>query len=591
VVDADCSNLGYFGVSLGGVKVTTSPAWLSRRLEEVGMRSINNIVDISNYVMLELGIPNHIFDREKISGNTLHIKRAGTEQSFVTLDGVSRALQASDTIIADQEKTLVLAGLMGGENSGVSESTTKIFIEVANWKAAQVRTTSVRLGLRTDSSQRYEKTLDSQMLTRTLYRLVELVQKVCPEAVIIGSQEYAGPTLPLKAPLLITTSVHKIQKVLGKLIDPQTIRRIFTSLDFNLSGSDEKLVVTIPSYRTTKDIECEADLVEEIGRHVGFDNITPEAPLVPVAPANLSSKQKLQRKIRDYLIQNAHASEAMTYPMLGEKLQTKMQWSPQSTLKILNSLSEDHDRMRDSLIPSLLEACTLNTKNFEDFRFFELGRTYQQDAKNFSRENSLLGIVFNDTEATPFLKLVDHFESLLITLQIPYDLVGRDEKFKNPLIQDSWIGLHPYEYLNVRVMGKFQGVIFSLHPLFAKKLKLKGNYSLALLDLSSFENNPIKDKTKYSQIAKFPHATFDCTVMTSTDTSVAAILDVVQKMRLSELQSCKVVGTYQVTPNEKSVTLRSVFANSEATLSGESIKNLENMLCDKLRQEGFPLKQ
>jgi phenylalanyl-tRNA synthetase beta chain len=198
----------------------------------------------------------------------------------------------------------------------------------------------------------------------------------------------------------------------------------------------------------------------------------------------------------------------------------------------------------------------------------------------------MLGIVFNDSEATPFLKLVDHFESMLMTLQIPYDLVGKDEKFKNLLLPDSWKGLHPYEYLNVRVMGKFQGVIFSLHPLFAKKLKLKGNFSCALLDLSSFENN-----TKYTQIAKFPHAIFDCTVMTSNETSVAAILDVVQKMRLTQLQSCKVVGTYQVTPHEKSVTLRSIFANSETTLSGESIKNLENMLCDKLRQEGFPLKQ
>jgi len=591
VVDADSSSLGYFGLSVDGVKVTTSPTWLSRRLEEVGMRSINNIVDISNYVMLELGIPNHIFDREKITGNTLTIKRAGLDQNFTTLDGVVRSLSAFDTVIADSDKTLVLAGLMGGENSGVSETTTKIFIEVANWKAAEVRRTSVRLGLRTDSSQRYEKTLDSQMLERTLYRIVELLQKVCLEAKVVGAPEYAGPSLPLKAPLLITTSVEKIQKVLGTSIDAAEIRRIFSSLDFTLSGSDEKLVVAIPSYRATKDIECEADLVEEVGRHVGFDNITPVAPFVPVAPANLTYKQKLHRKIRDYLFQNAHASETLTYPMLGEKLISKMQWIPSSTLKILNSLSEDHDRMRDSLIPSLLEVCALNTKNLDDFRFFELGRTYQQDSKNFARESSVLGMVFNDSDATPFLKLVDQFESLLTTLQVPYDLIDKDDKFKNPLLSDSWKGLHPYEYLNVRVMGKFQGVIFSLHPLFAKKLKLKGHYSIALLDLTSFENNLIKDKTKYAQIAKFPHATFDCTVMTATETSVAKVLEVVQKMRLPELQSCKVVGTYQVTNASKSVTLRCVFGSAEATLSGESIKNLENVLCDKLRQEGFPLKQ
>ncbi|MCO4755132.1 MAG: phenylalanine--tRNA ligase subunit beta, partial [Bacteriovoracaceae bacterium] len=278
-VDKDSSCVAYWGLSLDGVEVKESPLWIKNRIEAAGLRPINNIVDISNYVMLELGMPLHIFDRESIKDQTIHIKRSGKEQSFTTLDEVERKLVDEDTVICDSEKPLVLAGIMGGLNSGVNEKTSKVFIEVANWNAEQVRTTSTRLGLRTDSSQRYEKSLDSLQCYQTLLRTLELILESCPSAKVIGKPEYDGADLSELKPLTIKTSTAKIKTTLGFDLDEQRLVSIFEALDFKVEKENENLIVNVPTFRTTKDIECEADLIEEVGRMIGYDNIEPVAPM------------------------------------------------------------------------------------------------------------------------------------------------------------------------------------------------------------------------------------------------------------------------------------------------------------------------
>ena len=194
-VEKNSAGLVYWGLSMDGIEVGESPPWMCQRLTELGHRPVNSIVDISNYVMLETGIPNHIFDRDKIDGDVIRIKALEKEESFVTLDGVERTLYAGDTVVCSGEEPLVIAGIMGGEKSGVTEKTQRIFIEVANWKAVDVRRTSTRLGLRTESSQRYEKSLDSRLCDRVLYRIVELIRECQPTARIVGKVERDGKDL------------------------------------------------------------------------------------------------------------------------------------------------------------------------------------------------------------------------------------------------------------------------------------------------------------------------------------------------------------------------------------------------------------
>jgi phenylalanyl-tRNA synthetase beta chain len=588
-IHGDCSALGYFGLSLSNISVTDSPEWIKTRLIAVGLRPINNIVDISNYVMLELGIPLHIFDRDLIEGSEINIKRLTSDETFTTLDEVERSLNNTDTIIADAKKPLVIAGIMGGLNSGVSDSTTNIFIEVANWKAAEVRRTSTRLGLRTDSSQRYEKTLDTQLLERTLLRTLELVLELCPEAKIIGKMEYDGIDLASISALQVTTSGDKISKVLGIEVSQERVIEILSALDFDISNKDGNLTVGVPSYRATKDIENEADVIEEIGRVIGYDNITPFSPKLDVEPVKLSPAKVLHRKLQDFLVNHGRCFEIMTYPMIGNKLLDKAAWNRDDEVKIINGLSKDAEIMRPSLVPSLLNVAALNVKNEDEFKVFEIGRSYKREKKEFSKDRNTLGIVFYHKNESQFLSLVNTLKRALRYTSVPVDFVKANAKFSNPNVDPNWKGLHPYEYFDLKVMGKLHGFVTSLHPILGREFKIKGHLSIAILDLSSFEERPMKEKTKYTALSKFPGSTFDWTVLVDKDQAVGEILSTSKKIKLKELKSLKIVDVFHQ-EDKKAVTLRANFSDATQTLSGEFLETATNSLITAFSDAGYPLK-
>lgn len=587
--EGESAGLAYYGLTVTGVKVTESPEWMKSRLRACGLRSINSIVDISNYVMLELGHPLHIFDRDLISGNEVVIKKLNSDTTFKTLDEIDRKLIAGDTVIADNNGPLVLAGIMGGLNSGVNDKTTNVFIEVANWKAAMVRRTSTRLGLRTDSSQRFEKTLDSKLCYRTLLRTLELILELNPGAKVIGKAEYAGNDLSQIPVVKIKTSLKKIKTVLGFDLNEDRLRSILSSLDFSLEGSAENLTVTVPSYRSTKDVEQEADLIEEVGRIIGYDNITATSPLDTIAPVKLTEMQKVQRRVRDFMVLQGKSFEVMTYPLVGESLLKRVSWPLRNDLKLINSLSVDHNMMRTSLIPSLLEVCETNAKSFDRFRFFELGRAYNDDAKTFSKEALHLGAVFADKENNPFIDMVNTVSNLLSSLNISYDFVERNSKFTNSLVPAEWIGNHPFEYLNIRVMGKFAGVIFSVHPLVLRELKVKGHLTMALFDLSIFENFSAKDKTKYKPLSKFPSSAFDWTVVTNEETLASDVLAACKKVKVKELKEVQILDIFS-NEKKKFVTIRAILADETQTLTSEVLKQAETALIDATTKAGFNLK-
>jgi phenylalanyl-tRNA synthetase beta chain len=585
-VSEDSSCLAYYGLSIDNIKMSPTPDFIKNRLETVGLRSINLIVDISNYVMLELGVPNHIFDREKIAGDKIIIKRAG-EISFTTLDEVKRELISIDTIIADSQKPLVLAGLMGGLESGVTDSTSKIFLEVANWEAPEVRKTSVRLGLRTDSSQRYEKTLDSNLCHRTLLRLVDLILTHCPEAKIVGNVEKFVREDKLSKALSFEISVDYINRTLGMEIPKEQIIDIFSRLDFQITDSGNSLSVTVPTYRTTKDISCKADLVEEIGRMIGYDNIKPVSPMLPVKPVRLSKAKEFHRKITDFLIYETQSLQIMTYPLTGASLLKNAMWPVMNdNLVLVNSLSVDHDRMRPSLIPSAIEMASQNQKNFEAFSFFELGRSYL----DFQNERSQLLIGFYSREKSRFLELVNHTQKLLSALNVPAVFVAKSDKFKNPLIPADWAGIHPHEYSNIQIMGKFHGVLNTVHPLVLKSFKMKGHLSFAVIDLTELESREMKDKTKYSPLSKFPSSSCDFTVVMNKDLPAANALEALVSIKQKELKSKSIVDVFVMNDTQKAVSIRTVFEDSEKTLSPETIKNMETLIVQTLEKAGFPLR-
>lgn len=586
-VSEDSSCLAYYGLSIDGIKMKPTPDFIKNRLETVGLRSINLIVDISNYVMVELGMPNHIFDREKIHGGKVIIKRSGVDMKFKTLDETDRDLIALDTIIADTERPLVLAGLMGGLESGVTETTSKLFLEVANWEAPEVRKTSVRLGLRTDSSQRYEKTLDSNMCYRTLLRLVEMIKEHFPEAKVVGAPEKFVKANKLSQVVNLNISHQEIITSLGYKVEDSRIKSIFESLDFKVNLKDGVFQVAVPTYRTTKDISCKADLIEEIGRMIGYDNIPAVSPMLPVHPVRLSPTKQFHRKIQDFLVQNSRSLEIMTYPLVGKDLLEKALWPDLSEkLVLVNALSVDQDRMRPSIIPSVIEKASQNQKNFEAFSFFELGRSYL----DYEKERSHLVIAMYSREATRFVELENTVEKLLATLNVNFNFAPANDKFPSTVLPKSWQGIHPHEFMNVQIMGKFTGAIFTVHPLILKNYKMKGHLTLAVIDITDLESREMKDKTKYQPIPKFPSSSFDVTVVMDKEAPAASAVTALNVLKVKELKTKSIVSVFMIDELKKAVTVRTVFEDSEKTLTPETIKSLEQNIIQTLEKAGLYLR-
>jgi phenylalanyl-tRNA synthetase beta chain len=586
-VEPESSCLAYYGLSIDNIKMRPTPEWLKQRLETVGLRSINLIVDISNFVMLELGIPNHIFDRDQIKGDKVIIRRAGEQLKFRTLDEVDRDIVPTDTMIFDSERPLVLAGLMGGLESGVTDETTKLFLEVANWEAPEVRKTSVRLGLRTDSSQRYEKTLDSNLCYRTLLRLVDLITQHFPEAKVSGPVEKYLHSEKLSKEVQLTISHQQIVSALGMEVPVAKIKDIFERLDFKVELAQDSFKVIVPTYRTTKDISCRADLIEEIGRMIGYDNITPVSPMLPVRPVRLSVAKQFHRKIQDFLVMQGKSLQVMTYPLTGKELLEKSLWPVSNDhLALVNSLSVEHDRMRPSLIPAAVELASQNQKHFDSFSFFELGRSYL----DYEKERSHLLIGLYSRDKTRFLELVNSMEKLLAYLNIPANFSSRNEKFANPVLPANWQGVHPHEYLNIQVMGKYTGGLTTVHPLVLKNFKMKGYLSLAVLDITDIENREMKDKTKYTPIARFPSSSSDFTVVMDIHAPAASAITALASLKQKEIKSKSVVDVFVINETQKAVSIRTTFEDPEKTLSPETIKSLEQTIIQVLEKAGLPLR-
>lgn len=586
-VSEDSSCLAYYGLSIDGIKMKPTPEVIKNRLEAVGLRSINLIVDISNYVMIELGIPNHVFDREKIHGDKVMIKRAGEGMKFKTLDDVDRDLIPTDTIISDSDRPLVLAGIMGGLESGVTDSTTKLFLEVANWEAPEVRKTSVRLGLRTDSSQRYEKTLDSNLCYRTLLRLAEMITENFPEAKVVGAPEKFVKAAKLSLETNLNITHKEITTALGTSIEESRIKSIFESLDFKVNLKDGVFHVTVPTYRTTKDISCKADLIEEIGRMIGYDNIPAVSPMLPVRPVRLSPTKIFHRKIQDFLVQNARALETMTYPLVGKDLLDEALWPDLSEkLTLVNALSVDNDRMRPSLIPSVIEKASQNQKHFDAFANFELGRAYL----DYEKERSHLVLTMYSRDNSRFVETENVVEKLLSTLNVSFNFAPANDKFPSAVLPKGWQGVHPHEFVNVQIMGKFTGAIFTVHPLILKNYKMKGHLTLAVIDITDLESREMKDKTKYQPIAKFPSSAFDVTVVMPKAIPAAAAITALNSLKVKEVKSKSLVSIFMIDEMKKAVSLRVVFEDSEKTLTSETIKTLEQNVIQALEKAGFHLR-
>ncbi|HAK45963.1 MAG TPA: hypothetical protein DCO79_08615 [Spirochaeta sp.] len=292
------------------------------------------------------------------------------------------------------------------------------------------------------------------------------------------------------------------------------------------------------------------------------------------------------------MVYRGRALEIYTYPFTGAKLLQQAGWDVMNeNLVLANALSPETDRMRPSLVPSLLEKAALNQKYHSKYRLFEVGRSYIECENEFSEDRHQLGVIFYDKSESPFMEVLNLMGDLLESLNLNAQIQPPNPKFANPLIASDWVGRHPNEFLDIRVMGKSCGFIGTIHPLICRNFKIKGNLVMAMLDITDFMDRPIKDKTKYKPLPKFPGSTFDCTVVADTDVPAADVLGVLRKLKLKELEDTRIVDVYPLSETQKTVTLRSWLLDREKTLSPDFLKSAEDQIVAVLDKAGYPLKQ
>ena len=486
----------YVGAVVKGVKVGPSPAWMARRLNQAGVRSINNVVDVTNYVMLEYGQPLHAFDYDHLHGHRIVVRRAENGETLETLDHVQRTLDAEMLVIADADRAVALAGVMGGTDSEVSDSTTNILLESATFGMKPVRRTSRLLKLRSDASARFERGVDPDLSGTAIARALELLLKISPGADVVEIADvYPSPV----EPRTLTMDFDRIERLLGIGFPEGDVERVLTDLEFAPVISDSagrrELTVTIPTFRS--DVSIPEDIVEEVGRIMGYDKVPATLPVGQTVPVVRDPDFLLQTKLRQALTASG-ASEIVTYitaseTMLstfgsaGEEVGVLTPRPLETLVRLINPLNAERPYLRNTLVPALLETVASNLRHQRRVSLFELARVYLPAGRNeLPTEVQTLGIAVagnrDDLDRFATSGQLDFFDLKGVVEEALRLVNVRNVSFEATTIS----GLHPARTARVISGERTIGVIGELHPSVATAFDIDGvRVSVAEIDVEA----------------------------------------------------------------------------------------------------------
>ena len=560
------------------VKIGPSPEWMRRRLKAAGVRSINNIVDITNYVMLELGQPMHAFDIKSIEGKHITVRRAENGEKITTLDEQERTLTDEMLVIADDKKAVAVAGVMGGMNSEIEPDTETVVFESAVFNGGNVRITAKKLGLRTEASARYEKGLPQENAIRVVNRAIELVEQLGVGKVVDGVVD-VYPTKQQENE--IEFSQERINALLGTNIDKQEILDIFEKLDIKVQGN----IAIPPFYRN--DIEGEADLAEEVLRIYGYDKL--ESSLM-VSNTTLGEKTK-QQKIEDNLLHYLYAngfSEIYTYSFYNNKELEKINLDNESELvkeqiTLKNPLNDDYTTMRTTTLPSMLQTLAFNSaKKNQNVRLFEIARTYQNinnsiEQNKLPEEQKVLTIGMYG-EQVDFYILKGYVENILNLTNIKkYEIMKEDKHptYHTGRTANAWI-------------GKDKIITFGeIHPQVMENYGIKDRVYIAEIAIDKIAKYS-KENKKYEPIAKYPAVERDLAIIVDEEIESGSIEKLIQKKAKDILEEVKLFDVYRnekLGDSKKSLAYSLKFRSKEKTLQEEQINETMNSIIETLEKE------
>ncbi|MBZ4645536.1 MAG: phenylalanyl-tRNA synthetase, beta subunit [Clostridia bacterium] len=556
------------------VKIEPSPKWMRDRLRACGVRSINNIVDITNYVMLEFGQPMHAFDLKNLSGNKIVVRRAEDEEIIQTLDGQERKLDSSMLVIADAEKPVAVAGVMGGANSEVTQDTKTILFESANFLGSSIRLTAKKLGMRTEASARFEKGLDVNNVVRALDRACQLITELGAGEVVNGIIDVNNSSV---TPVQLKLRPDKINAFLGTNISKEYMVDILRKLEFEVD--EEKMLVTVPTFRS--DVESEADLAEEIARIYGYDKIESTLLSGKTTQGRKNRKQLLEDKIKNCLIAQG-LSEIITYSFTSPKIFDYLNIPQDSELRkvvtISNPLGEENSIMRTTTLSGMLEVMARNYNHrVEQVKLFELGSIYIPKALPVQElPEEKLVVTLGMYGESDFYLLKGVVEELLYILGIQeYEIIPEKN---NP-------SFHPGRTAKVYINQKELGIMGEVHPDVLENYELAVRSYVAMLDFNTLLENA-NMVAQYKPLPKYPAVTRDIAMLVKDEIMVKQIEDIIKQCSGKLLEDVKLFDVYkgkQIPEGMKSVAYSITFRASDRTLTDEDINKVFNKIINGLK--------
>ena len=588
----------YCASLITGVTISSSPVWLQRRLKSYGMRPINNVVDITNYVMLEHGQPLHAFDYHKLKGQKIIVRRAEKGEVMTTLDEVERALDEDVLVIADEEKPVAIAGIMGGLESEVTDETTAILLESANFTRATIRRGARRFQLNSEASLRFEKGLSRELPLVALKRATRLFQELANGKVVKGVVD-AYPGRPEPEGILV--SAEEVKRLAGLEAGIDEIVRVLASLGFecsqNVIASEAKqspqISVTAPYWRS--DISCAADLVEEVVRIIGYDKIPTTMLSATLPEQEPSPRLKLRERIRKIMV-GLGFQEVLTYSLTSlEKLQ-KLSLIPLTPplekgdlegfepLKVANPMTKEQEYLRPNLRAGLLATLANNQKvESGSIRLFEIGKVFLPRGNELPQEKEMLCALLSGAKSDlswrgekgelDFFDAKGVAESLLRGLRIAAEFKpGSDQN------------LSPAESAEIITDGDRIGVLGILHPRVAQAFELSGTVCLIEIDLERLLTRSIGEK-KYTPIYRFPAVSRDIALVVDEQTSYRQVESIIRSFPLvTEVTLFDLYTGEQIPQGKKSFAIRIVYQSPEHTLTDDEVNEIQQKMLDRLNQ-------
>jgi len=600
VIDDPAKSPRYSALRFTGVRPQPAPLWMQVRLAHVGLRPIDILVDLTNYIMCELGQPMHAFDAGNIDRIEVAVAQPG--EKFTTLDGLTRTLPAGALMIQSHRRSVALAGIMGGVETEIKPTTTDLLLESANFEASTIRRCATALGHRTDASARFEKSQDPHNTVLGIQRFVHLAKPELPDMKLTSRLSDCFPQPPV--PISVTVDPQFVGRYLGRPIDADEITAILSAIEFEVKpdpSSPGKLLVKVPTFRATKDIRIEADIIEEVARFVGYGSIAPVLPEVTVRYAEPDPMGQLERRTLSLLCGGMSYAEVHRYIWFDADVLKTLNYEPGETITLRNPAAAGTERLRTTLVPGLLAAVELNRHSLDRFDLVEIGSVFDGTAKPESAERRHLGMVLvapgrkaaqEDTLLARLKTDIETWSRQLFDTAILYVATNATTKAETKTFA-PWE--HDAKTVNIVVHGRAVGRITVVPTACKRRMDehlSAWSIAIAELDLSALVGQRAETK-KLVPVPVYPQVDVDFSVLARANHTYADISTSLATYDHPLLQRLAFLDSYEggsVPTGQRSFTFRATIADPERTLTEQNVQDFRQSFIGHLEQTGLTLR-